>query len=280
MAYPELDPDESIILETRNVKFKTISFDAILTSKRIILMDSKKNVLPSHEISLEAIRNVETGENAIRDHFLILTTITGTGEKHDIVLTFLRQSGGERKRECNEWAKKLKNLIPPVSQESVPCDTRAPDGGILPTRESTAPARSSKTIPRPEKKGIEIARPLGKIRDESPVSPIPIETSSLPSGTFCSRCGNRVPYESTYCNHCGTPIKHQAVHVPAPKPVVPQVQIPVPPSSVSSTKQQVRPIEQIIHSIEPLIEDSVPRTHPFLLYEKTPTEKTAEPAPA
>ena len=210
MAYPDLDRDESIILETRNIKFKSISFDAILTSKRILLTDSKKNVLPLQEISLETIRNIETGENAIRDHFLKLTTITGTGEKRDTVLTFLRQSGGERKRECNEWAKKLKSLITPFSQESIPSDTRGTDSGTLPTRESTAPARSSKTIPRPEKKGIEIARPLGKIRDESPVSPIPIETSSLPPGTFCSRCRNRVPYESTYCNHCGTPIKHQA----------------------------------------------------------------------
>ncbi|HUW86604.1 MAG TPA: hypothetical protein VMV55_06980, partial [Methanoregula sp.] len=138
MAYPDLDRDESIILETRNIKLKSISFDAILTSKRIILTDSKKNVLPSQEISLETIRNVETGENAIRDHFLILTTITGTGEKHDTVLTFLRQSGGERKRECNEWAKKLKSLIPLFSQESISSDTQVPDGGTLPTRESTA----------------------------------------------------------------------------------------------------------------------------------------------
>ena len=281
MAYPDLDRDESIILETRNIKLKSISFDAILTSKRIILTDSKKNVLPSQEISLETIRNVETGENAIRDQFLILTTITDTGEKHDTVLTFLRQSGGERKRECNEWAKKLKSLIPLFSQESIPSDIRVPDGETLPTRESTVPVRSSKTIPRPEKKGIEIARPLGKIRDESPVSPIPIETSSLPSGTFCSRCGNRVPYESTYCNHCGTPIKHQAaVNVPAKKPVVPHVQIPVSPSVASPTERQVRPIEQIIHSIEPLIEDSVPRTHPSPLFQKKPIEKMAEPAPA
>jgi hypothetical protein len=46
MGYPELDQDESIILETRNVKFKSISLDAILTDKRIILIDSKKNVMP------------------------------------------------------------------------------------------------------------------------------------------------------------------------------------------------------------------------------------------
>ena len=69
MGYPELDNDEPIILESRNVKFKSISFDAILTSKRIHLTDRKKNVIPSQDIPLATIRNVETGENAIETTF-------------------------------------------------------------------------------------------------------------------------------------------------------------------------------------------------------------------
>ena len=92
MGYPELDHDEPIILESRNVKFKSISFDAILTNKRIHLTDSKKNVIPSQDITLATIRNVETGENAIRDHFLILSVVTDAGEKHQVVLTFARQA--------------------------------------------------------------------------------------------------------------------------------------------------------------------------------------------
>ena len=91
MGYPELDRDESIILETRNIKFKSISFDAVLTNKRIILTDSKKNVIPYQDIALSTIRNVEAGENAIRDHFLILAIITESGEKHQAVLTFVRR---------------------------------------------------------------------------------------------------------------------------------------------------------------------------------------------
>ena len=121
MGYPELDRDESIILETRNIKFKSISFDAILTNKRIILTDSKKNVIPSQDIALSTIRNVEAGENAIRDHFLILAIMTDSGEKHQSVLTFVRQAGGERKRECSEWAKKLKSLIPAPVCCAGPC---------------------------------------------------------------------------------------------------------------------------------------------------------------
>ena len=279
MAYPDLEREESIILETRNIKFKSILFDAILTYRRIILFDRKKDDIPSQEISLGTILNVETGENAIRDNFLILTVMTETDGKHDIVLTFLRQSGGERKRECNEWAKNLISFIPSTFSEAPPVEIPVPDESPLPLRGSTIPAPFNSTITRPEKKKIEIARPLGKIREDKPVSPVPVETSSLPSGTFCSRCGNRVPFESLFCNHCGIPITHKPVNGAAQKSVVPQVQIPVPPSVGSLSERQGRPIEQIIHSIEPLIEDSVPRTYPSPLFQKQPSQPPAESAP-
>ena len=337
MGYPELDLDESIILETRNIKFKSISFDAILTNKRIILTDSKKNIIPSQDIALSTVRNVEAGENAIRDHFLILAIITGSGEKHQTVLTFVRQAGGERKRECIEWAKKLKSLIPPPNIDTTPYSTPVSNGELV-TRGKVPPsAPGGATTTRPAKKKIETALPLGKIQEKAPVAPIPKETSSLPSGSFCSRCGNRVPFKSTFCNHCGTPIKHfsertsapvpvitkvavlppaphpvitetsvpvpppavqqvvikGAIPPPAPHPVVTETSVPVPPPAVqpvitrvtvpppppqpvvnetpilvppaadSSGEQRSSQIEQIIQSIEPLIEDSVPRNHQF-----------------
>jgi hypothetical protein len=316
MGYPELDRDESIILETRNIKFKSISFDAILTNKRIILTDSKKNVIPSQNIALSTIRNVEAGENAIRDHFLILAIITDTGEKHQTVLTFVRQAGGERRRECSEWAKKLKNLIPSPIIETTPANIPVSNGEPVTKGEVQTPAQGGATTTRPAKKKIETALPLGKITEKTPVAPIPKETSSLPTGSFCSRCGNRVPFKSTFCNHCGTPIKHPSertsasqpvitrVPVPPPAPLSPvtkvpvpppaaqpvitsvpvppltplppitrvtppppapqlviiETQVPVPPAAGSAGEYQGSQIEQIIHSIEPLIEDSVPRT--------------------
>jgi hypothetical protein len=351
MGYPELDRDESIILETRNIKFKSISFDAILTNKRIILTDSKKNVIPSQDIALPTIRNVEAGENAIRDHFLILAIITETGEKHQAVLTFVRQAGGERKRECSEWAKKLKSLIPGPIVAAPPADIPVSYGEPGIKSEVQTPVQGGATTTRPAKKKIETALPLGKITEKTPVAPKPKETSSLPTGSFCSRCGNRVPFKSTFCNHCGTPIKHPSertsasrpvitgVTVPPPvsKPAVPESQVPVPPSAAqpaipqvpvtpstplspvtkvslpppapqptiveppvmvpaaaaqsATTRVPVPPsagsavdregsqINQIIHSIEPLIEDSVPRTQqPVPLVQKHTSPQQTEPA--
>jgi hypothetical protein len=352
MGYPELDRDESIFLETRNIKFKSISFDAILTNKRIILTDSKKNVIPYQEIALPTIRNVEAGENAIRDHFLILAIISDSGEKHQTVLTFVRQSGGERKRECIEWAKKLKSLIPsPI--EKTPVNIPASNGEPVIRGEVQTPAQSGAATTRPAKKKIETALPLGKITEKTPVAPIPKETSSLPTGSFCSRCGNRVPFKSTFCNHCGTPIKQPSERTssskpvitpePAPSPVSQPVShetpVPVPPPAAQPVKPRVpvhpsapqspvtrvtipppapqtlmkeapvsvppaaalpvitrvsvpppaglagghqsSQINEIIHSIEPLIEDSVPRNQQSvpLVQKHIPLENPEPAAP-
>ena len=276
MGYPELDQDESIILETRNVKYKSISLDAILTNKRIILIDNKKEVIPPQDISLSSIRIVEMGENAIRDPFLLLILRTVSGEKRQMVITFPRQAGGDRRRECNEWVKKLDTLRPAPVADSVPEDLPVLAEEPEKKPEVSLPARTVIPETRPVKKKIEIARPLSKIIEKAPISPIPVETSTLPSGTFCTRCGNRVPLNSTFCNHCGTPIVHVPEKAAAPQPAVHQVQVPPTQPVSPAAERQNRPIEQIIHSIEPLIEDSVPRTHSGPLVRKNVPEQKAE----
>jgi hypothetical protein len=268
MGYPELDRDESIILEAQNIKFKSISFDARLTTRRIILIDSKKNIIPPQELLLATIWKVEAGENAIRDHLLTLTIVNNAGEKDQIVLTFPRLSGAERKRECNEWAKKLQSLIHLSAAEVEPSAHPRPEHELPEKHEAPAQVREEVAGRRPIKKKIEIVRPLNNIMEPGPVPVVPVETSSLPSGMFCPRCGNRVPKESTFCNHCGTQIKQTPEDTMAHSHDVPQVQIPVPPQAGSATGRQERPIEDIIHSIEPLIEDSVPRTQPTPLIKK------------
>ena len=109
------------------------------------------------------------------------------------------------------------------------------------------------------KKKIEISRPIKKITvDTSHLPPKPVETTSLPEGSFCGRCGNRIPPGSTFCNRCGT--KVVAPGEGAAVSAAPG-QIAMAPAIASGPgDRKGRPIEQIIHSIEPLIEDSVPRT--------------------
>ncbi len=257
MGYTDLYSDESVILETKNVKVKSISFDAILTTKRLLLVDNKKNVIPQQNIQLATIRNVETGENAIRDAIVTLSISTETGKTRQMIITFSRETG-ERKRECEEWAAMLRERIAQLQpKEAKPAE---PTPEITAAQKYGTPAPSAIGVANTSgKKKIEISRPIKKIIEKSPVYPQPIETTSLPQGSFCPRCGNRVPLESTFCNRCGTKIPVQSLKPTEPEPVLGTIRDPVPAISVPGFERKERPLEQIIHSIEPLIEDSVPR---------------------
>ena len=111
MGYPDLKSDESIILTAQHVKVKSVPFELVLTNRRLIIIDSEKNVVPTQQIPLITIRNVATGENAIRDPVITLTILTDTADTRELALTFALQTAGERKREAGEWVKALKKQI-------------------------------------------------------------------------------------------------------------------------------------------------------------------------
>ena len=273
MGCPELNYDEPVLLESQNVKFKSISFDAILTNKRIILINRKKNTIPAQEIALSTIRNFEAGENTVRDYFLILSLVTETGEKHQEVLTFSRQAGFERKREWNEWAKKLKSLVPPstpvVAPSNVPDLSREP----LTKRDSPIPEQGTFESTRPAKKKIDIIRPRATSYGKSADFPEPKQTISLPTGSICTRCGNRVALKSTFCTHCGLANKQSSeprkklqpvekeepasVPVLAPDPVETGKQEMVQAPAESREKYQTHSIEETPSAIELPIQDAV-----------------------
>jgi len=273
MAYPELYSDERIVLQAQNIKVKSVSFEAVLTTRRLVLVDSKKNTIPPQEINLATLKDVERGENAIRDPTITISLITISGNTRQMILTFSKTSGGERKRECDEWVRTLKQHL--ISSVQVPVTQDIPtfeDEPKAPPKPSPLPPRKIEvTNTPPQKKKIEVARPMKKVVELTPPIPVPVETSSLPSGSFCSRCGNRIPAESRFCNRCGTQVLREGdlekgaetsqVTPPVPEPVR-QVSISPISSPDPVPERKERPIEQVIHSIEPLIEDSVPRREP------------------
>jgi hypothetical protein len=291
MAYPDLYKDELKILETQNIKVKSVSFNAVLTNRRLILIDSKKQMLPPQEILLATLKNVDSGENAIRDPTLTISIITNTGTTRQMILTFSKTSGGERKRECDEWVRALRQQIShTIEHHPILPDLPAP-AEEEPVHENIPPAASTPRIEivnaPPQKKRIEISRPMKKIIESAPAMPKPVETSSLPEGSFCNRCGSRVPAESAFCNRCGTPVvkdsdleatfRKQYPQSPsaqeAPAPAVPQVAVPLPPQFGLAANKKERPIEQVIHSIEPLIDS------PYAITEPEPSlAKITEPA--
>ncbi len=270
MGYPDLKSDESIVLTAQLVKVKSVPFELVLTNRRLIIIDSEKNAVPTQQIPLVTIRNVMAGENAIRDPVITLTVLTDTADTREVALTFARQTAGERRREADEWVKVLKRYVADTVSHPADMVTDTPVPGE---------SRQDHTGTSGIKKKIEISRPIKKITvDTSHLPPKPVETTSLPEGSFCGRCGNRIPPGSTFCNRCGT-----KVVVPGDDMAVSAApgQITMAPAVASGPgDRKGRPIEQIIHSIEPLIEDSVPRTEAAPAVPEPAAAQPAEPVPA
>ncbi|MDO9326152.1 MAG: zinc ribbon domain-containing protein [Methanoregula sp.] len=271
MGIPELYHDETIIHQAHNIKVKSVVFDAVLTSNRLILIDSKKGLIPPQEILLRTISSVDGGENAIRDPILTFTIMAKGSTARQMILTFPREASGERRRERDDWLKDLKEQIASLDPAEIYSPAAEPEPEPVHYPEITPPSVPEVSGSSTQKKKIDSIRPRRTIIDSVPSMPRPVETSSLPIGSFCSRCGNRVPPESAFCNRCGTPVAgpaEQTVTTPpatissppvAMPTIVPQVQVPLPPIFGLGTERKERTLEEVIHSIEPLIEDSVPR---------------------
>ena len=271
MVFPELGSDESVILQAHNIKVKSVVFEAVLTNKRLVLIDGKKGLIPPQEILVMNIKTVDGGENAIRDPILTFSILSVGGAARQMILTFPRVASGERRRERDDWLKALTAQISSVDNYPVIPDTTESDQLVSQNTVITpAPYPASPVASSPKKK-IEITRPIRSIIESVPSMPRPVETTTLPIGSFCSRCGSRVPPESVFCNRCGTPVV-SSTDVPAvPQPIfsttpvvvpssIPQVQISTPPVFGHGGERKERTLDEVIHSIEPLIEDSKPRS--------------------
>jgi hypothetical protein len=287
MVFPELGSDESVILQAHNIKVKSVVFEAVLTNKRLVLIDGKKGLIPPQEIQIINIKTVDGGENAIRDPILTFSILSVGGTARQMILTFPRVASGERKRERDDWLKALTAQISSVDSYPVIPDTTESDQLASQNTVIIPPSLPVSSVASSPKKKIEITRPIRNIVESAPAMPRPVETTTLPVGSFCSRCGSRVPPESVFCNRCGTPVV-SSTEVPAvPQPIisttpvavpsvvpqaiisnppvvvpstVPQVQIPTPPVFGLGGDRKERTLDEVIHSIEPLIEDSKPRS--------------------
>jgi len=277
MDDPALQGDEQILIRTQGVHVKSISFEGILTTRRIILVDRIKGVLPPKEIPLSTIQSVETGENAIRDQVLSLGVITRTGGARQMVLTFSREGGGNRAKERDEWARLIQaHLAPSFEQEA---DKALPEGGY------TSAALSRNRPPQHETyaAGAPVSYP-------SPVQPRAEQPASMPApapapepreetilGTYCTKCGTKVPEGSAFCNKCGT-------HIVRPGEV-PSAATPAPvaaPVSPAPSVQKGRPIERDMQTVEPLFDrstTSVPRDPLRTAPQTPPPRPYIAPAP-
>ncbi len=274
MGDPEFRSDEKVLVRTPGVYVKSIPFEGILTNKRIILIDRAKNLLPPKEIPLVTIKEVEPGENAIRDQIVTLTVMAKTGETRQMILTFSRQAGGNRIKERDAWVRIIRET--PASSYDQVIRKVIPSPEQAPRRTEPVPAPRYEVVPSPVRQPVTSAgqdRPAGTAMDDfSPIrrvamSPAPAAPPVAPpaappapavgqsgasdSGVFCPKCGNRVPAQSVFCNRCGSQVGQV---LPQSPPVPAYAAAPVTRTAAA------RPIDEEIQSIEPLIERSSART--------------------
>jgi hypothetical protein len=128
MGNPYLNRDESIILTTHNVIFNSIVTEVIFTNQRLILFDSRHAQFRYQTIPLATIETVMIREDAESNPviFLSIAPVTPDSPPQSKELTFSKQAGGDRKQECVDWVKQLKEQITAVRQQEPASPQSAP----------------------------------------------------------------------------------------------------------------------------------------------------------
>ena len=116
MGIPYLNSDESILLSTHNILVDAAVSEAILTNRRLLIVDSDSTRSRHKEIPFAAIETVTTMESGSGDPAISLAVLTKNGGTKPMQLIFSQQSRSPRTGERDGWAQKIKEqiaLLPP-----------------------------------------------------------------------------------------------------------------------------------------------------------------------
>ncbi|MFA6332065.1 MAG: hypothetical protein WCX22_03855 [Methanoregula sp.] len=173
MGSPYLNTNESILLSTHNVVINTIPAEAILTSQRLMLVDTRHSQLLPQDIPFTALETVTIGENSAMDPVLSLSVVLRDETRHTLGITFPQAPRAKRVGERDEWATKLKefsiesqqeggvkpaDLVPPWVAGDLPEEEVKPAEGkdalaekyynppLMPRKPKAAPAKGNRTV--------------------------------------------------------------------------------------------------------------------------------------
>ncbi|MHB8164794.1 MAG: hypothetical protein ACYDDV_10730 [Methanoregula sp.] len=111
MGIPYLNSDESIILSTHNVLADAAVSEMILTTGRLLIVDSDSIQSQHKEIPFAAIETVTTMESGSADPAISLAIFTRDQGTRPMQLVFSQQPRAQRTSERDEWAQKIKEQI-------------------------------------------------------------------------------------------------------------------------------------------------------------------------
>ncbi len=157
MSGPYLESGESIVLTTDRVSLDKVIYDAILTTRQLILIDSQNARFEPRIILLSHIQTVRSGKAATGEPVVIVThqqtddTVTGTS-----IILFMQEPLENRKHDRDIWVKKLIELSVSGRVEHILEKTTPPGEGMHPSvRRRVAPDITRprlENFPEPEPK--------------------------------------------------------------------------------------------------------------------------------
>ena len=187
MSSPYLKSGEFIILTTDRVSINSVQYEVLLTTRHLILVDIRYAQFQPQTVPLSTIVSVKGGKIATGDLVIILSfSDTGsTADQEPMALIFCQHPGEQRKRERDEWLKKLMELIVSVRQETI--NTNLPradeERGIRPSiRRSIAPEKVSPYTKAVDTYPVQVE--LTIIPEEPESLAVPEEEQELPGMAF------------------------------------------------------------------------------------------------
>jgi len=126
MAELYLNSGESIVLTTHKVSVSHVLYDMMLTTRRLILVESGYTRFEPRAIPFLNIESVSAGKIATGEPVITLSTRDpgSTGTPEQVNLIFSEQPGERRRRERDEWLRKLMGYI--VSEREQAAGTDIP----------------------------------------------------------------------------------------------------------------------------------------------------------
>ena len=111
MGIPYLNSDETILLSTHNILIDAAVSEAILTNRRLLLVESDSPLSHHKEIPFAAIETVTTMESGSGDPAISLAILKKTGGTIPMQLVFTYQPRSPRVSERDDWAQGIKDQI-------------------------------------------------------------------------------------------------------------------------------------------------------------------------
>jgi hypothetical protein len=187
MSGPYLKRGEFIILTTDRVSINSLQYEMVLTTRHLILVDIRNAQFLPQKIPLSTVVSVNGGKIATGEPVITLSfsDTSSTGDPGQMALIFSQQPGEQRKRERDEWLKKLMGLIVSVRQETINTSlpTTDKEHGIQPSiRRPVAPERMSPYTTAVDTRPVPVE--LTILPDEPESLDVPEEEQKFPGTAF------------------------------------------------------------------------------------------------